>query len=257
MIGLILGIAGGTALMFALTFLLAQREQKIHIDIASAESEVVDEGDLRMPLDKQLRNSIYECEQNIKTCKSQIEDICNEQLDLLKDVGKISHVEVKNKPLFFEFYNPTNGQRFFYYERDISKKIDPEVLASTQKIAQKYTQQIDLLSTQQELFKKMITSNLENLDRIKGIKREKPQSEKIRIHEKKLTQLHANNSLEQKAIYNELILNDIQDELAHQEECLRQYSELNQKYSNPFDENLGKKYKIEILEIIQQLEADA
>ena len=68
--------------------------------------------------------------------------------------------------------------------------------------------------------------------------------------------MNADNTLEQKAIYNELILTDIQDALAHQEECLRQYSELNEKYSNPFDENVGEKYKIEILEIIQQLDSE-
>ena len=254
--GLVLGIAGGTALLCLVTFLLAQREQKIHQEIAASESDTAEKIGLEIPLDKQLRNSIYDCEKNIKTCKSQIESICSEQLDLLKDVGKISHVEVKKKPLFFEYHNPNNGQRFFYYERDLSRDIDPEVLASTQKIAQKYSKQIELLVTQKELFQKMIESNLENLDRIKGIKKENTQSEKIKIHEKKLLQMNADNILEQKAIYNELILTDIQDALAHQEECLSQYSELNEKYSNPFDENVGEKYKIEILEIIHQLDSD-
>lgn len=256
MTGLLLGIAGGTTLLFIVTFLLAKREQKIHQEIASASTETIEPSTLKLPLDKKLRNAIYDCEQNIKACKAHISKICKEQLDLLKGVGKISHIEVKGKPLYFEFFNPISQQRFFYYNRDLSQDFDPEVLATTQKLAKKYSEQIDLLVTQKSLFEKMIENNQENLDKIKGVKKESTQSEKIKIHEQKISQLHADTDIEKKAIYNELIFEDIKEELEHQKECLRQYTELNQKYQNPFDESVNDQYKIEIMEIIHQLKSE-
>ena len=52
--------------------------------------------------------------------------------------------------------------------------------SNVQKIAQKYNKQIELLSTQKELFQKMIESNLENLDRIKGIKKARKRQRQVK-----------------------------------------------------------------------------
>ena len=41
MLGLFLGIVGAVALLFFITFMLAQREQKIHQEIASAEIDPI------------------------------------------------------------------------------------------------------------------------------------------------------------------------------------------------------------------------
>ena len=254
MFEIIVGLVAGTVIFFGATFLLAKREILIHEKIVAEEEESINEEDPVLPLEKKLRNTIYECQQNILACKKQITKICKDQLDLLKDVGKVSHIPVKDKPLYFEYYNPVSQKRHFYYERDLSKKIAPEILENTQMLALKYSKQIDLLSTQQELFEKLIHSHKENLDRLNGIKKHSSQSEKLKIHEEKISEMTQNTSLEEKAIYNELLIGGINDELEHQEECMRQYIALNEKYDNPFDEKIEEKYKIQIKEIIKQLE---
>jgi hypothetical protein len=209
-----------------------------------------------VPIEKRLRDIIYDCERNISACKNQINSICKDQLDLLQDVGKKSYVEVKNKALFFEYYNPTTLDRHFYYERDLSKTMAPDVLANTKKIVQKYSDHISLTLMQQELFEKLIVSHKENLDRISGVKNQNAQVKKVSLHKNKLAELDGENKLEEQAIYNELMITDIQEELEHQEECLRQYIELNQKYENPFDQNVEKKFEQQIKIIINQLEKE-
>lgn len=205
-------------------------------------------------LEKKLRDAIYDCERNVSACKDQINTICQDQLDLLKEVGKKSYVEVKNKPLFFEYYNPTTLERHFYYQRDLSPKMALDILDSTKKIIQKYSNHISLITTQQELFKQLIISHKENIDRISGVKDQNIQVKKVSLHKNKLAELEGKNKLEEQAIYNQLMVNDIREELEHQEECLRQYIELNKKYENPFEQDVEKKFEQQIKIIIDQLE---
>jgi len=148
------------------------------------------------------------------------------------------------------------NDRHYYYDRDLSKTIDPTVLENTKKIAGKYTNHIELLLSQKELFEKLILSHKENLDRINGVKKQNTQVDKINFHKDKISERNQNNKIEEEAIYNELLITGISEELDHQEECLRQYIELNEKYENPFDEKVEEKYKIQIKEIIQQLEEE-
>ena len=110
------------------------------------------------------------------------------------------------------------------------------------------------ISIKQELFEKLILSHNENLDRINGVNQQNEQIAKINLHKDKLSDLDQNNKIEEEAIYNDLLIAGINEELEHQEECMRQYIELNEKYENPFDEKVEEKYKIEIQEIIKQLE---
>ena len=255
--GIVFGILVGIALCVVALFFFIKREVDIHETIVSHDMLEEDELiDLTVPLEKKLRNSIYDCEQNIIACKRQIKFICDEQLDLLKDVGKISHIAIKDKPLFFEFHNPVSGERHFYFERDLSKDIAPEVLENARQIAIKYSKQIELLTTQQDLFEKLIISHKENLERINGVKNEGKQSQKNMLHKEKLSELDQNTTIEEKAIYNQLLISGIAEELEHQEECMRQYIELNEKYDKPHEEKLEEKFKIGIKEIIKQLEIE-
>lgn len=226
-----------------------QGKNSLEEDIDTTETSTI-------PLEKKLRDAIYDCERNAAACKSQINAICKDQLDLLQDVGKKSYIEVKDKPLFFEYYNPITQDRHFYYERDLSKKMSSDVLENTQNVLQKYNDHIALIRTQEELFEKLLISHKENLDRIYGVKNQNTQVKKVSLHQDKLTELAGENNLEKQAIYNKLLINDIQEELEHQEECLRQYIELNQKYENPFDEEVEKKFKNQIKIIISELEKE-
>ena len=76
------------------------------------------------------------------------------------------------------------------------------------------------------------------------------------LHKEKLSELDQNTTIEEKAIYNQLLISGIAEELEHQEECMRQYIELNEKYDKPHDEKLEEKFKIGIKEIIKQLEIE-
>jgi hypothetical protein len=220
------------------------------------EESTISVEDNTVPLEKRLRDTIYDCERSIVACKDQINSICKDQLDLLQDVGKKSYVEVKNKALFFEYYNPITLDRHFYYDRDLSKTMVPDVLENTKKIIQKYNDHISLTITQQTLFEKLIISHKENLERISGVKNQNAQVKKVSLHQSKLAELNGENKLEEQAIYNELMINDISEELEHQEECLRQYIELNQKYENPFAPDVEKKFEHQIKIIISQLEKE-
>lgn len=250
-----LGLIIGTITSIAIGVWVTKKQSLLQEE-AILDDLVVSEGESTIFLEKKLRDAIYDCERNVSTCKNKINTICKDQLDLLQDVGKKSYVAVKDKALFFEYYNPTTLDRHFYYERDLSKEIAADVLENTKKIIQKYNKHISLIITQQELFEKLILSHKENLDRISGVKNQNTQVKKVSLHQSKLAELDGENKLEEQAIYNELMVNDIREELEHQEECLRQYIELNQKYENPIDQNLEKKLEHQIKIIISQLEKE-
>lgn len=250
-----IGLIIGTITSIAVGVWVTKKQNTLHEETILEESTSL-EGDKRIFLEKKLRDAIYDCERNVATCKNQINTICKDQLDLLEEVGKKSYVEVKNKALFFEYYNPTTLDRHFYYDRDLSKAMAPDILENTKKIIQKYNKHISLILTQQELFEKLIISHKENLDRISGVKNQNNQVKKVSLHQSKLAELDGENKLEEQAIYNELMVNDIREELEHQEECLRQYIQLNQKYENPFDQDVEKKFEDQIKIIISQLEKE-
>ncbi|BDS13543.1 hypothetical protein [Aureispira anguillae] len=252
----IIGLIVGTILSLVGGIWLTRREVARHHAIASQEEESTNQLDQTVPLEKKLRDAIYDCERNLLACKKQIDEICKNQLDLLQDVGKKSHVAVSNKPLFFEYYNPNTQERHFYYQKDLAKDIAQEVLENTKNIAQKYNNHIQLVLTQQELFEKLIESHQENLNRILGVKTQSNQVKKITQHHHKLSQLNEDNQLETKAIYNEMLIQDISEELAHQEECLRQYIALNKQYDHPSDQQTEEKLRIQIKMIINQLEEE-
>jgi hypothetical protein len=251
-----LGLILGTIASITVGVWLTKKQTTLQEETILDEPTFSEEDNDAVFLEKKLRDAIYDCERNILACNNQINSICKDQLDLLQDVGKKSYVEVKNKALFFEYYNPTTLERHFYYDRDLSKEMDPGILENTKKIIQKYNTHISLIITQQELFEKLIISHKENLNRISGVKNQNTQVKKVSLHESKLSELERDNKLEEQAIYNELMVHDIRDELEHQEECLRQYIELNQKYENPFDQDVEKKFEDQIKIIISQLEKE-
>lgn len=254
--GILSGIIAGTILSLVGTFWLAQREKVRHEAILEEDETASSTNAHVVPLEKKLRDALYDCERNLLACQKQIHEICKLQLDLLQDVGKKSHVEVKNKPLFFEYYHPIQQERHFYYQKDLSPSLAPETLEKTLIIAQTYTQHIHLMLKQQELFQKLIESHQENLDRISGIKAQNNQDKKLSLHSDKLSQLDQDNQLETKAIYNKILIENINEELEHQEECLRQYIALNQQYEHPLDQQVEETFKTKIQTIIDQLESE-
>ncbi len=207
-----------------------------------------------IPLDKQLRDAVYDCERHLQRCEQDMDTACRQQLDLIEGVGKRSHVEVANKPLFFAYENPISKEKHFYYTRDLHQDIAPEVLERTAALAQQYQQHIDLLATQQTIFKQLILSHQENLDRLAGFAQQKGQLGKINTHQEKLAQLKGQQQAEEQAIYDELLLGEIAEEVTHQEECFRQYIQLSSTYQRPLDQVIDEKYQLELNELLIQLE---
>ena len=66
-----------------------------------------------LPLEQKLRNAIFDCEQNVKKCINQLSEYYESQLDLVKNLGNKSHIEVKGKKFFFEYNNVLNKEHFF------------------------------------------------------------------------------------------------------------------------------------------------
>lgn len=253
---IIIGCIVGTLVSMASIVWVSKKNNQKAVALEEAENEAELLEDKRVPLEKKLRDAIYDCERQLKKCEQEIDEACRQQLDLIKDVGKKSHVEVANKPLFFAYNNPISKERCFYYTRDLHKELSPEVLERTHQLAKQYQQHIDLLSTQQEIFKQLLHSHNENLMRLSGITEKEGQLGKINSHQEKLAQLRGEQQLEEQAIYGALLLEGIAEELDHQEECMRQYIALSSTYQRPLDQLLDENYQKKLQELLTQLELE-
>lgn len=211
---------------------------------------------LDLPIEKKLRNALYECERNENQCNSEIDHITDMQLDLLKGVGKASYVEVKDKPAFFIWVHPIKNEKRFYYVRDLYPNIEPEILTDTQRVLELYNEHLDLYMAKIEMFSRLIASHQENLNRILGIQQQHEQLEKLKKHKNNIFQIEENTELEAKALKNVALLEDIERELTYQAECLEQYAKLTSELDQPLDKNIDKQLKFKIDTIISKLEEE-
>ncbi len=209
-----------------------------------------------VPIQKRLREANYECERQQLQCNNQIDLLCQQLLDLLQDVGRVSHVAVEGKPLFFAYHHPLTGERRYYYERDLSSQIAPNALEQTRQLAQQYQQHLNALLTQRTIFEQLIHSHQENLNRLTGVSQQTTQAQKIADHRAALSDLKEKDRTEEGAIYNQLLLQEIEEEVDYQEECLRQYIDLAQTYQNPLDQHLDTEYQYHLEELLQRLESE-
>jgi hypothetical protein len=252
---IIIGCVLGTLFSAGFVALLHQSRNQKEAILEEEEAEEVWKSQ-QIPLEKKLRDAIYDCERQLKQCTQEIDTACKQQLDLIKDVGKVSYMEIKNKALFFKYHNPISNEQQFYYTKDIHKNLAPDILERTRQLAEQYQQHIDLLSTQQEIFKQLLHTHQENLARLSGITEQQGQLGKINSHQEKLAHLKGEQQLEEKAIYGELLLKDIAEELDHQEECMRQYMELSDTYQRPLNQVLDENYQQKLEQLLAQLELE-
>jgi hypothetical protein len=258
---IIIGCVVGTLVSMALGVWVTKKKDQV---LPNTENRLQQEPALlerastpsQLPLEKKLRDAIFDCEQHLKRCQQAIHTACCQQLDLVEGVGKKSYVEVAGKPLFLAFFNPISKEKHFYYERDLHKDLSPEVLERTSQLAQQYQQHIDLLCTQQEIFEQLLHSHQENLTRLSGLQDQEGQLGKINDHQEKLAALQGQQELEEKAIYEELLLESIAEELTHQEECMRQYIALSDTYQRPLDQSIDQKYQEQLKKLLTQLELE-
>lgn len=208
---------------------------------------------LSYPLQQQLRHAIFECEQELRKCSNELQLCYQNQLELVQEVGSVSYVEVKDKPLFFEYSNSVTNERCFYYERDLKKEVTDDLKTATKKLLGQYQNRIDLLETQQQLFEKLIVSHQENLECIEQPEKINPTIEKLNKHKDYLKQqTNTTNEVEKQAIYNQLLLEQIAEEVQYQVDCVEQYNKLKDTYESTSN-NSG--FKIELEQMMKQVEA--
>lgn len=253
MMGIIWGAMAATTALSILGVWLARRQKEAlgeEESVASTPTAL----SLSMPIEQRLRNAIYECERNKNLCKREIEEVCASQLDILKEIGNPSYMEVADKPFFFRYRHPISGEIRYYYNRDLNKDIEEQVLERTFEVAQNQTKHIELLESKIAFFQKLIATHQENLARINGLSGQNKQLQKLNLYQAKLDELQGKTDIEREAIYNEYLLKEIQEELTFQEECFKQYKALNLKYNKPIGQEVNNDFKLKIKDIIDRLE---
>ena len=185
---IILGALIGTGLLAGLGYWYNQRlKASGAIDMSYREEEEEEESG---PITN--TTLLFECERRESECLKEIDTIFEMQLDLLKGLGKASHVEVKDKPAFFIVFHPIRNEKRFYYSRDIYQDIEPQILTDTQRVLTVYDEHIDLYLAKVEMFRRLINSHQENLNRIHGIQEQHEQLEKLKRHKKNISKIEEN-----------------------------------------------------------------
>ncbi len=210
---------------------------------------------LDLPIEKKLRNALYECERGEEECVREIEQILLMQSDLLEGIGKPSYVEVRGKPIYFIWQDPINNEKRFYYSRDLNK-VEPEILTETQKILLHYKEHIDLFVDKLNLFGQLKKSHQENLNRIQGIQQQHEQISKLKKHQNKIAEMDEKSDIEAKILKNENLIENIERELDYQSECLEQYVQLTTQLDQPLDKKVDKELKGKIQDLIKKLEQE-
>lgn len=241
------------ALTFAGLWGLAEREKKIHKNITILDDQEQEIQDESVILEKKLRDAIFDCQENIKKCDHEIHELCQSQLDLLNGIGKASYIHVKNKATFFHFQHPLTKEEIFYYSKDLKEQQEPDTVERSKNLVRKYEDRIQLINGQRKVFEEMIQTHEKNISKLLGLKSISKQDEKIKTLQKKLKSIESRNSIEQTAIYQELILKEINEGIVHQQECLYQYLELKKKYEAQTDIQSESLYKAALDELINKI----
>lgn len=252
---IIIGIVVGTVASVALS-IWANRKNQLVAEEATVPLSVAETDIPTVPLEKRLRDALYDCERLQHQCDGTINEVCQQLLDLLKDVGRISYVEVKDKPIFFAYQHPLTQERHYYYERDLKASLETKVLEQTRTLAQQYQQHLEALVTQRAIFKQLTRSHQENINRLNGVKNQGQQAKKIADHQVKLANLKGNNQSEENAIYNQLLLKEIEEEVGYQEECMRQYIDLSQTHQRPLHQPIDAQYQDRLQHLLNHIETE-
>jgi hypothetical protein len=207
------------------------KKNEVLLPIGEEVDAVAEWKTLVYPVRQQLSNALFDCEQELKQCKQQLLRCWENQLDLIAGVGNVSHIEVKGKPLFFEYNNTLNGERFFYYDRDLSPSMTLEERLEIKTLLEQYQTRIELLQTQQQLFESLIESHQQNLETIENPEKINLTTAKLEKHQQYLHQQNTVNEVEERAIYNEILLEQIAEEVQYQIDMVEQYNDLNANYT--------------------------
>ena len=253
-LGLIFGLIIGLGLVIFLFVNYSNRNQII-LDLDY--EDINDEKTLNktfvldLPVEKKLRNAIFECESNEMKCREEIQKIIDLQLDLLEGVCKISHISFKDKPAYFIIENPLKKENKYFYVSDLNQNIDSNILTETQNLLLRYKDQIDFLYSKIIFFQNLIETHQSNLNKIHGIHKQHEQLAKLKRHKGKIDDYEFNTPFEVNALKNETVFEEISRELEFQEEFLKEYNNLNKEYEQYNHFKFDKNYQDRISKIIE------
>lgn len=233
LIEIILGATAGSLLLGGLGVWYTNKQKQLSPILEDVEHSTSEkENNIRKELDKKLRDALFEAERNERLCMNELRDLYSRQLEMLNNVGELSHIEVKNKPLFHHFNDLLDNKQLFFYQKDINPQIDAHIVEETYRTVQEYQEQIDLLHAQAIFFKRLQISYQENVDRLQGVLDEDERLQTLKKHKDFLEQGKTKEKFDEKLIYSALQLQTIQEELEHQEACLAEYIKLQQQLSD-------------------------
>lgn len=253
--GLIIGaVIGGAVLSIAaIWYTQKQIESENLLDEKYEEENYLP---LDIPVEKKLRDALYESERGEMKCIEEISKIIELQTDLLDGLGKPTYVELKGKDLFFVINNPLNSEKRYYYYRDIENNIEEVIIRDTLKLLKLYDEHIELFLSKLNLFKKLSDSHRENLNKINGIHKQHEQLLKLKKHKGKIAEMEERTDLEIRAIKNESVLEDIERELEFQKECLKTYSQITAEMDRPINIEISSDLKYKIEKIIEDIDKE-
>jgi hypothetical protein len=199
-------------------------------------------------------------EQQVLACEDEIETLCKYQLELLRDVGKPSFMQIANKPLFFKYENPLRKEDRYYYEADLDDdwEDDEDDLAERKTALENYNVHIQLYRTKWDFFKRLLQSHRDNLARLENTEEGKRQISTLRKVQQlqiQQAQMQQQTRMEVVAIKSEHLLQEIGKELSFQEEYLRQYTALDAEYNNQPNIDAYQLYQQKLDTIIEKIDA--
>ncbi len=253
--GLIIGaVIGGAALsVLAVWYTQNQIQHENHLDEKFEEDNFFL---LEIPVEKKLRDALYESERDEIKCMEEISKIIDLQTDLVEGIGKPTYVELKGKDLFFSIKNPFTSEIRYYYYRDLDDKTEQSILTDTLNVLNLYNEHIELFLSKLDLFRKLSASHKDNLNKINGIHKQHKQLLKIKKHKGRIAEMEENIDLEIQAIKNESVLEDIERELDFQSECLRTYTQLTEEMDQPISTNISSDLKLKIEKLIETIKKE-
>lgn len=209
------------------------------------------------PIEYKLRTAIYEVEREVLTCEDEIENLCKFQLEVLREVGKPSFMEIAGKPLYFKYKNPLRREDRYYYEADLSDNLSEAELGERKTRLKNYAVHINLYRSKWEFFKHLLAAHNENLRRLESTEEGKSQLTMVRKMQKEQVQqqqIQQQMRMDVVATKSEHLLDIIGKELEHKEEYLRQYKALDAKYNLQPDIEAYETYQEKLDDIIDEIE---
>lgn len=199
-----------------------------------------------------LRKSIYNIQTQIQAFEEDIDRLYQETLTLLEAIAKPTFVPLPSQILYFQAIHPFKKENRYYYVRDINNGISEAELTAKKQTLENLHVQIEVALSKWTLHKELLNAHEENLQTLESLETHKNQLQKENLSalSKSVDTELINEKNTQYALH---LLTEINEELQHRAEYLKQYILLQESFGNSDSIQANQVYKIKIDEMIQQL----